>query len=239
MQPKSAVYVPVTPKEHRQPLYHHAPAVPPAEGETPNRIRLLMQLRKSGINDTAVLAAIEHVPREIFVEEAFRDHAWDDTALPISCGQTLSQPTVVAWMTAALELNPKMRVLEIGTGSGYQAAILARLSRRVYTVERHRDLLEQAIERFTQLKLTNIVTKCGDGLRGWKETAPFERIIVTAAAREVPATLLDQLAPGGIMVIPVGNSVADQILLRVRKGEDGKISTQHMMNVRFVPLVED
>ena len=213
--------------------------MPPAEGEAPNRIRLLMQLRRSGINDTAVLAAMENVPREIFTEEAFRDHAWEDTALPIACGQTLSQPTVVAWMTAALELKPHMRVLEIGTGSGYQAAILSRLARRVYTVERHRDLLEQAISRFNQLKLTNIVTKCGDGSKGWRETAPFERIMVTAAAREVPAILLEQLAPGGVMVLPVGNSVADQILLRIRKDEDGTISTQHMMNVRFVPLVED
>lgn len=197
-----------------------------------------MQLRRSGINDTAVLSAMENVPRELFVEDAFREHVWDDTALPIACGQTLSQPTVVAWMTAALDLKPSMRVLEIGTGSGYQAAILARLARRVYTIERHRDLLEQAIVRFNQLRLTNIVTKHGDGAKGWKETAPFDRIIVTAAAAEVPATLLAQLANNGVMVIPVGNNVADQILLRISKDEAGNISTQHLMNVRFVPLVE-
>jgi protein-L-isoaspartate(D-aspartate) O-methyltransferase len=197
-----------------------------------------MQLRRSGINDTAVLSAMENVPRELFVEDAFREHVWDDTALPIACGQTLSQPTVVAWMTAALDLKPSMRVLEIGTGSGYQAAILARLARRVYTIERHRDLLEQATARFHQLRLTNIVTKHGDGAKGWKETAPFDRIIVTAAAAEVPATLLAQLANGGVMVIPVGNNVADQILLRISKDEAGNISTQHLMNVRFVPLVE-
>ena len=207
--------------------------------EVSNRIRLLMKLRTSGISDVDVLAAIENTPREIFIEEAFAEHAYDDTALPIPCGQTISQPTIVAWMTAALELEPRMRVLEIGTGSGYQTAILARLSRRVYTVERHRDLLLMAEERLKHLKLTNVVTKCGDGSRGWKETAPFERILVAAAAGKVPAALLEQLAPGGIMVIPVGNNIADQILLRIRKDEHGNISTQHLMNVRFVPLVED
>lgn len=208
-----------------------------AEEEASNRIRLLMALRTGGIQDTNVLSAIEQTPRELFVEEAFRDHAYDDTALPIASGQTISQPTVVAWMTSALELKPSMRVLEIGTGSGYQAAILARLARRVYTIERHKDLLSQAEERFKQLKLGNIVTKYGDGSKGWKEAAPFERIIVTAAAKEIPAVLLDQLAPGGVMVIPVGGSVADQILLQVRKAGDGSITTQHLMNVRFVPLV--
>ena len=198
-----------------------------------------MALRLGGITDTDVLAAIEHTPRDLFVEEAFREHAYDDTALPINCGQTISQPTIVAWMTWALEIEPHMRVLEIGTGSGYQAAILARLARRVYTIERHRELLGQAEERFKQLGLTNIVTRAGDGSKGWKEAAPFERIMVTAAAGEVPATLLEQLAPGGIMVVPVGANVADQILLRIQKGSDGAISTKHLMNVRFVPLVED
>lgn len=207
------------------------------EDEISNRIRLLMTLRNNGIRDTAVLSAIENVPREMFVEEAFREHAYDDTALPIAAGQTISQPTVVAWMTAALNVEPRMRVLEIGTGSGYQTAILARLARRVYTVERQRELFEQAGARFKELKINNIVTKCGDGSKGWKEAAPFERIIVTAAAKEVPAALLEQLAPGGVMVIPVGGSVADQILLRICKEENGAITTQHMMNVRFVPLI--
>ena len=217
--------------------YHHLPARPIEDGEVSNCIRLLMKLRTSGINDVSVLSAMENVPREMFVEDAFYEHAYDDTALPIPCGQTISQPTIVAWMTAALEIEPRMRVLEIGTGSGYQAAILARLSRRVYTIERHRDLLAMAEERFAKLKISNIVTRCGDGSRGWKETAPFERIIVTAAAGQVPATLLDQLAPGGVMVIPVGNDITDQILLRVRKDEEGCIATEHLMNVRFVPLI--
>jgi len=226
-------------KKREQAAYHSNPDRPVSEDEVSNRIRLLMTLRTGGISDINVLAAMENIPRELFVEEAFNEHAWDDTALPIACGQTISQPTVVAWMTAALEVEPRMRVLEIGTGSGYQTAILARLARRVYTVERHPELLAQAEERFGELKLTNIVIRKGDGSKGWKEAAPFERIMVTAAAAEVPATLLDQLSPGGIMVLPVGNSVADQILLRIRKAEDGAITTQHLMNVRFVPLVED
>lgn len=226
-------------RAREQAKYHHTPTHPVSGDEASNRIRLLMKLRTGGIQDTNVLAAMESIPRELFVEDAFRDHAWEDTALPIASGQTISQPTVVAWMTWALEIEPRMRVLEVGTGSGYQAAILAKLARRVYTIERHRELLTLAEERFKQLKLTNIVTMRGDGSKGWKEAAPFERIIVTAAAGQVPAALLEQLAPGGIMVVPVGNNVADQILLRIRKGEDGTISTQHLMNVRFVPLVEE
>jgi protein-L-isoaspartate(D-aspartate) O-methyltransferase len=228
----------VNPSKPRNP-FHHTPAPPSDQDAVASRIRLIMKLRTSGVQNTDVLAAIEHTPREWFVEEAFTDHAYDDTALPIAAGQTISQPTVVAWMTAALELTPAMRVLEIGTGSGYQAAILARLARRVYTIERHRELFLAAQERFNRLKLTNIVTKCGDGAKGWKEAAPFERIIVTAATKEIPAVLLEQLAPGGVMVVPVGGSVADQILLRIRKDESGNIATQHLMNVRFVPLVED
>ena len=228
----------MNPTRNTRERFPHIPELPVVEDDLSHRIRLVMKLRTSGISDTNVLSAIENTPRELFVEEAFRDHAYDDTALPIASGQTISQPTVVAWMTMALELTPRQRVLEIGTGSGYQAAILSRLARRVYTIERHADLLETAEARFKQLKLTNIVTKRGDGSKGWKEAAPFERIIVTAAAPEVPAALIDQLSPGGIMVIPVGGSVADQILLRIRKDEQGNITTQHLMNVRFVPLVE-
>jgi protein-L-isoaspartate(D-aspartate) O-methyltransferase len=219
--------------------FHHTPACPATDEDLSNRIRMLMKLRTSGITDVGVLSAMENVPRHLFVEPTFREHAYEDTALPIACGQTISQPTIVAWMTWALEIEPRMRVLEIGTGSGYQACILARLARRIYTVERHRDLLATAEERFRQLKLTNIVTKRGDGSKGWKEVAPFERIICTAAASEVPVILLEQLAPGGIMILPVGNSVADQILLRIRKAQDGTLTTQHLMNVRFVPLIEE
>jgi protein-L-isoaspartate(D-aspartate) O-methyltransferase len=182
---------------------------------------------------------MESIPRELFVEDVFREHAYDDTALPIALGQTISQPTIVGMMTVALEVKPRMRVLEIGTGSGYQAAVLAKLARRVYTVERHKDLLAIAEQRFLQLRLTNIVTKRGDGAKGWKEAAPFERIMVTAAAKDVPAALVDQLAEGGIMVIPVGENVAEQKLLRLTKGEDGKTFIESLMDVRFVPLVEE
>lgn len=201
-------------------------------------LRLLMNLRKSGVTDSRVLGAIEQTPREAFVEQTFLLQAYDDTALPIDCGQTISQPSVVAWMTWALSVGDRMRVLEIGTGSGYQAAVLARLCRMVYTVERHQPLLKEAEARFRQLRLNNIVTRAGDGSRGWPEGAPFERIIVTAAAPEVPASLLDQLAPGGVLVMPVGRNGGEQILLRVEKTLESEIRTRHLMNVRFVPLVE-
>lgn len=208
-----------------------------ADGMLPNRLRLIMQLRNNGIRDTMVLSAIEQVPRELFVEETFRDHAYDDTALPIPQGQTISQPTVVAAMTQALELNARMRVLEIGTGSGYQAAVLAKLSRRVYTIERHKELLVMAEERFRELGLHNIVTIKGDGSKGWPAVAPFERILVTAAAASVPQCYLDQLSPGGIMVIPVGANGVEQELLKIRKSKDGEVTTEILMPVRFVPLV--
>lgn len=201
-----------------------------------DKIRLLMRLRREGITDTRILSAMESIPRETFVDAPFRDKAYEDTALPIAEGQTISQPTVVAWMTYALQVGERMKVLEIGTGSGYQAAILSKLCRRLYTVERHRELMQLAESRFEALKLTNITTRCGNGAKGWKEVAPFDRIIVTAAATEVPTVLLEQLAVGGIMVIPVGNQGNEQILLRILRYEDG-FETQHLMNVRFVPLV--
>jgi protein-L-isoaspartate(D-aspartate) O-methyltransferase len=203
------------------------------------RASLVMKLRSSGVSDGRILAAIENIPRELFVEAAFRDHAYDDTALPISSGQTISQPTVVGLMTQALDLTPRLRVLEIGTGSGYQTAVLSRLCRRVYTVERHRDLLAVAEQRFMQLRLTNIVTKRADGSKGWSEAAPFERIIVTAAARELPEHLLRQLSPGGIMIVPLGEDGTDQMLTKVTKDEIGNIYTQSIIPVRFVPLVEE
>lgn len=203
-----------------------------------DKIRLLMKLRREGITDTRVLGAIEQIPREAFVDPRFLDQAYEDTALPINSGQTISQPTVVAWMTWALSVGERMKVLEIGTGSGYQAAILSRLCRRLYTVERHKDLLREAEKRFNSLHLNNITSKLGDGSKGWNEVAPFDRIMVTAAAGEVPSALLDQLAIGGVMVTPVGAQGAEQILLRIERTEDG-FNTQHLMNVRFVPLVEE
>jgi protein-L-isoaspartate(D-aspartate) O-methyltransferase len=203
--------------------------------ENARKIRLVMELRRAGIKDTAVLSAIEKTPRELFVPEAFRDRAWEDTALPIACGQTISQPYVVAFMTEALELQRRMLVLEIGTGSGYQTAILSPLARRVYTIERQRDLLAEATAKFKELGLTNIVTRFGDGFKGWPEVAPFDRIIGTAAAREVPETLVRQLSEGGIMIIPVGPPGNQTIMKVVRKG-DGFDATP-LMPVRFVPML--
>lgn len=201
------------------------------------KIRLIMELRQSGINDTDVLSALERVPREEFVLSNFSDQAYENTALPIEQGQTISQPYVVAFMTQALELGPRMRVLEIGTGSGYQAAVLARLCRRVYTVERYRSLLRQAEGRFRKLGLHNIVTKLGDGHLGWPEQAPFDRIIVTAAAAAVPEALKEQLSVGGILLIPVGGVSAHQEVIRIRRSEEG-FSSEDLLPVRFVPLVE-
>ena len=206
--------------------------------EYESKIRLLMDLRGQGITDPRVLSAIERVPRELFVPEAFRSRAHDNDALPIGHGQTISQPAVVAYMTKELEVGKEMKVLEIGTGSGYQAAVMSRLCRRVYTIERYRALLRQAEKRFDSLRFFNITTRWDDGSRGWPEVAPFERIIVTAAAVDVPPVLLDQLAPGGIMILPVGGDDEDQQLLKCRKrGEE--VDYETLWPVRFVPLLPD
>ncbi|HWA30787.1 MAG TPA: protein-L-isoaspartate(D-aspartate) O-methyltransferase, partial [Rhizomicrobium sp.] len=174
----------------------------------PRAIELVMALRKQGITDTRVLSAMETIPRDVFVDQPFETQAYANSALPIACGQTISQPYVVAFATEALELDPKHRVLELGTGSGYQAAVLSPLCRMVYTVERHKPLLMQAEERFKKLRLTNIVTRHGDGLKGWPEAAPFDRILLSAAVPEVPQTLIDQLKPAGILVAPVGGDAS-------------------------------
>ncbi|MBV8088491.1 MAG: protein-L-isoaspartate(D-aspartate) O-methyltransferase [Alphaproteobacteria bacterium] len=200
------------------------------------KLRLLMELRRAGIGDARVLGAIEKTPRELFVPEAFQDQAYENVALPIGNAQTISQPYVVALMTELLELTGREKVLEIGTGSGYQAAILSRLSRRVFTVERHRALVREAEQRFAALRLGNIVTRFADGAKGWAEQGPFDRVIVTAAAPEIPAVLLDQLARGGILVLPVGAEYHDQRLVRVRRGESG-CETEALAWVRFVPLI--
>jgi protein-L-isoaspartate(D-aspartate) O-methyltransferase len=200
------------------------------------KIRLIMELRRAGVTDTRVLGAIERLPRQVFVPEAFRDKVYENTALPIGCAQTLTAPVAVGLMTQALEVGERMRVLEIGTGSGYTAAVLARLCRRVYTVERYRELLLEAEERFKRLGLSNITTRTGDGTLGWPEHAPFERIIVTAAAHDVPPVLAEQLAVGGVMVVPVDHGPGDQRLLRVRRLADG-LETADLGEMRFVPLI--
>jgi protein-L-isoaspartate(D-aspartate) O-methyltransferase len=200
------------------------------------KLRLLMELRRFGIGDASVLGAIEKTPREKFVPSAFADQAYENLALPIGQGQTVSQPYVVALMTEKLELGERHNVLEIGTGSGYQTAVLARLCRRVFSVERHRELLRNAERRFGELRLRNIVCRFGDGTKGWPEQLPYDRVIVTAAAAEVPATLIEGLAPGGVLVAPVGDDHRDQQLVRIRRHEHG-FSTENLGLVRFVPLV--
>ena len=203
-------------------------------------IALVMALRGQGIDDQRVLAAIERTPRDLFVEDAFQSSAYENNALPIACGQTISQPYIVAYMTQMLEVDAKHRVLEIGTGSGYQAAVLAPLCRMVYTVERHRPLLQKARERFEALKLHNVVTRCGDGLSGWPEQAPFDRIMLTAAVAEVPQALIDQLKPGGILIAPEGGPAGtesiSQHLVKIMR-TDGATTREVLIPVAFVPMV--
>ena len=200
------------------------------------KARLIMALRGMGVGETEVLAAMEQVPREQFVPPALRDHAYENASLPIAMEQTISQPYIVARMTAALQLTGRERVLEIGTGSGYQAAILSFLCRRVYSIERLRPLLVEAETRFRQLKITNVTTKVGDGAKGWPEGAPFDRIILTCAPPSIPVTLLKQLKTGGIMVAPEGRD-RTQNLVVVHRTEDG-FEKQDILQVKFVPLIE-
>lgn len=200
------------------------------------KARLIMALRGMGVGETEVLAAMEQVPREQFVPPALRDHAYENASLPIAMEQTISQPYIVARMTAALQLTGRERVLEIGTGSGYQAAILSFLCRRVYSIERLRPLLVEAETRFRQLKITNVTTKVGDGAKGWPEGAPFDRIILTCAPPSIPVTLLKQLKTGGIIVAPEGRD-RTQNLVVVHRTEDG-FEKQDILPVKFVPLIE-
>ena len=198
--------------------------------------RLLAELRTQGITDEAVLAAIGAVDREKFVSSTFAERAWENTALPIAFGQTISQPLVVAAMTEALKVSNRMKVLEIGTGSGYQAAVLAKLARRVYSIERFRPLSKEAEKRLLDCGIYNVVCDVNDGSKGWPAQAPFDRIIVTAAAEERPQALIDQLAMGGILIVPVGRDPTSQVIERIVKSEQG-LQRDTLMPVRFVPLV--
>ena len=201
------------------------------------RMQFVLKLRTAGVSDPKVLAAMESIPREAFLEGIFKARAYENRPLPISCGQTISQPSVVGIMTEALELNSRCKVLEIGTGSGYQAAILSKLARRVYTIERHRPLAQAARAVFQALDMGNITVVTADGSLGLAEQAPFDRILLTAAAEDPPANLLAQLKPGGIMVLPVGQTDTVQALIKVVKTEHGLEYTE-LGEVRFVPLLE-
>jgi protein-L-isoaspartate(D-aspartate) O-methyltransferase len=201
------------------------------------RMEFQLALRRRGISDQAVLRAMDEVPREYFVAAGFTETAYADQALPIACGQTISQPFVVAYMTEKLEVEPQHRVLEIGTGSGYQAAILARLAREVVSIERYRTLADAARERLKTLGYTNVTIRSGDGMAGAPDLAPFDRIMVTAAAEQVPEALVAQLAEGGKMVLPVGPRHDAQYIVRLTKQPDGALSREELIAVRFVPLL--
>lgn len=201
------------------------------------KMQIVFALRQGGVIDSRVLTAMERIDRGLFVTGTFAEHAYEDTPLPIPCGQTISQPSVVAQMTQALDIGPRDKVLEVGTGSGYQAAVLSQLARRVYTIDRHRRLVDEAMARFQALDLPNVTAFVGDGSHGLPAQAPFDRILVTAAAEDPPGTLLAQLPIGGIMVVPVGQSDAVQRLIKVVRGADG-FDYEELGDVRFVPLVD-
>ena len=212
------------------------PARQPDPHET-QLARLVLALRSQGVTDPQVLSAIERTPRELFAPDLFKHRAFEDSALPIACGQTISQPFIVGLMTQALTLEPRARVLEIGTGSGYQTAVLSRLARLVYTVERYRTLKREAEARFETLQLTNVITKFGDGGLGWPEQAPFDRILVTAAASSEPKTLLRQLKPAGVLVVPIGKGPVQKLMRYAGDGE-GAYLAEVLCEVRFVPLLD-
>lgn len=201
------------------------------------KMQLLFALRSKGVTDTAVLEVIEKIDRGLFVRGLFADRAYEDMPLPIECGQTISQPSVVGIMTQALRVSPRDKVLEVGTGSGYQSAVLSHLARRVYTVERYKTLVRSAQSLFASLDISNVTCIYADGSHGLPDQAPFDRIIVTAAAEDPPGPLLAQLKIGGIMVLPVGQSSSLQTLLRVIKTENG-YEYEDIRPIRFVPLIE-
>ena len=201
------------------------------------KMQFLYTLRSKGVTNSEVLNAMERIDRGDFIRGVFAGRAYEDMPLPIACGQTISQPSVVGIMTQALRVKPRDKVLEIGTGSGYQAAILGQLGRRIYTVDRHRELVKDASALYEALDLSNIIAFTADGSFGLPDHAPFDRILVTAAAEDPPGPLLAQLKVGGIMVVPVGQSDSVQNLIRVNKTEYG-FEYEELQSVRFVPLVE-
>ena len=204
--------------------------------ESVDRMEFLLSLRRRGISDAAVLRAIDAVPREKFVLAEFADAAYADQAMPIACGQTISQPYVVAYMSEQLAVGPQHRVLEIGTGSGYQAAVLSRLAREVVSIERYRTLAEAARNRLQTLGYTNVEVVVGDGFNGMPERAPYDRIIVTAAAERVPEALIEQLVVGGVLLLPLGSRHGAQEIVKLTKTNEG-IREERLIGVRFVPLL--
>lgn len=211
-------------------------AVKPAPDDV-ERMEFQLSLRRRGISDQGVLRAMEEVPRENFVSPGFVESAYADQALPIECGQTISQPFVVAYMTEKLEVGPDHRVLEIGTGSGYQAAVLSRLAREVVSIERYRTLADAAREKLKALGYGNVTIRVGDGMAGAPDLAPFDRIMVTAAAEDIPQALLAQLAEDGKMVLPVGPRHDAQYLVKLTKRLGGGLTREELIAVRFVPLL--
>lgn len=209
-------------------------AVPSADVE---RMEFQLVLRRRGISDQAVLRAMDEVPREHFVTVDFYDSAYSDQALPIACGQTISQPFVVAYMTEQLELDSRHRVLEVGTGSGYQAAVLSRLASEVVSIERYRTLANAARTRLKTLGYANVDALVGDGFAGAPDRAPFDRIIVTAAAEEIPDALVEQLADDGKMILPLGPLHGPQHIIKLSRTKTGSLARQSLIAVRFVPLV--
>ena len=206
------------------------------EDFTQHKAQLIMALRGQGILSATVLSALENIPRELFVPKSLHQHAYENASLPIALDQTISQPYVVARMTEALELTGRERVLEIGTGSGYQAAILTLLCRRVYTLERLKPLLVTAENKLRSLRISNISFRLGDGSLGWPEAAPFDRIILTCGCHKIPDKLLNQLKIGGIMVAPEGLGKNQQLV--VVKRQEAGFERKHLMAVTFVPLIE-
>ena len=202
------------------------------------KMELILSLRRAGVTEPSVVSTMERVPRELFVPEVFRSRSYEDITLPIGYHQTLSQPAIVGLMTESLQLDDRKKVLELGTGSGYQTAILASICRRVYTIERHAALLEDAEKRFEKLRIRNVTSKIGDGTLGWDAQAPFERIIVTAAAADIPPILVDQLSINGIMIVPIGRDENFQTIIKVVKKESG-LETEQLRDVRFVPLITE
>ncbi len=208
----------------------------PRDAANDERMEFLLTLRRRGIGDQALLRAMDEVPRRQFVADEFIGRAYADQALPIDCGQTISQPFVVAYMTEQLGLRPHHRVLEVGTGSGYQAAVLSRLAREVVSIERYRTLAEQARARLAALGYDNVEIVVGDGLAGMPAGAPYDRIVVTAAAEQVPQALLDQLGDDGVMILPLGPHGGSQHIIKLTKSTTG-LARENLIAVRFVPLL--